>query len=347
MEIKPGAHVRFLNFTGEGTVRRLLPKNIVVVEDENGFETPVLASEVVVVEATDEFNFTRTQPAPKAADEAKPKQTPKPASRESYELTPDYETPEGEQLSLFLAFVPSDIRHLSESSFDLYVVNDSNYFVSFVIAEAGELLRVRWNDTIEPQTKLLLGTVSYEDLNDLQNLRVQAFAYKNTLYNFKPAVDSPLSLRLTRFFKMHSFVENDFFDSPALLEPVVRNDFSVADALRTPTAQEKPKPVRQQISKPNQHPELLEVDLHITALMDNTNGLSPKDMLDYQLEKFNEVMKANLKRKGTKIVFIHGKGEGKLRAEIIRNLKLFYPVCTYQDANFQKYGFGATMVTIH
>ena len=85
---------------------------------------------------------------------------------------------------------------------------------------------------------------------------------------------------------------------------------------------------------------------HIDQLIDNKNGLSRADMLNYQLDKFNKVMQENLKRKGQKIVFIHGKGEGVLRAEIEKLLKKKYYKCTYQDASFQQYGFGATQVTI-
>lgn len=344
--VKVGDKVRFLNSTGGGTVRKFQSKNIVLVEEEDGFETPVLTSDIVVVEETNEYNFVKGTPH-KDVPEAN-KAVPERAGQK-YEPVDFEETADGEQLSVMLAFVPTDVRKLQESKFDMYIVNDSNYYVNFVIAVEDEhgQLNARHADMVEPQTKLLLETLSYDDLNDLQNMRVQAVAYKKHSYDFKPAIDTPLTLRLTRFFKMHSFVENDFFDEPALIENIVRRDFSVADMLAAPTSEQKPKPQRERISKPNQKPELIEIDLHINELIDNTNGLQPKDMLDYQIEKFNEVMKANLKRKGTKIVFIHGKGEGKLRAEILRNLKLYYPACTAQDANFQKYGFGATMVTIH
>lgn len=342
--IKIGDKVRFLNSTGGGTVRKFQSKNIVLVEEEDGFETPVLTSDIVVVEETNEYNFVTGTPR---KEETEKKPAPE---KQKYELVDFEETSEGEQLSVMLAFVPTDVRKLQESKFDMHIVNDSNYYVNFVIAVEDDhgRLNVRHADMIEPQTKLMLETLTYDDLNDVQNMRVQAVAYKKHSYDFKPAIDTPLTLRLTRFFKMHSFVENDFFDEPALIENIVKKDFSVADALlNAPTEEQKPKPQRQRISKPNQKPELVEIDLHINELIDNTNGLQPKDMLDYQIEKFNEVMKANLKHKGTKIVFIHGKGEGKLRAEILRNLKLYYPACTAQDANFQKYGFGATMVTIH
>lgn len=343
MSIKIGDKVRFLNTTGGGTVRGFQGKNIVLVEEEDGFQTPALVTDVVVVAETNQYNFAVSRPAaPK--DEPKMPETKKP---EQYTVGDDYETPEGEQLSLFLAFVPSDYKHPGESQFDIYIVNDSNYYMSFCIATADGRMKVRHNDTIEPQTKLWLEKITADDLNAFQSLRVQAFAYKKCEYDFKPAIDTPLRLNLQRFFKMHSFVENDFFDEPALLESIVRQDFSIADVLNMPTKEQKPRPQRERISKPHAHPDMLEIDLHINALMDNTNGLTPKDMFDYQMEKFDEVMRANIRRKGTKIVFIHGKGEGALRAEILRQLKKHYPACDVQDANFQKYGFGASMVTIH
>jgi dsDNA-specific endonuclease/ATPase MutS2 len=92
---------------------------------------------------------------------------------------------------------------------------------------------------------------------------------------------------------------------------------------------------------------MLEVDLHIHELLDNTNGFSNKEMLDCQLREFRRVMDENIKNKGQKIVFIHGKGEGVLRNELIKELKRVYKGCTWQDASFREYGFGATMVVIH
>ncbi len=96
-----------------------------------------------------------------------------------------------------------------------------------------------------------------------------------------------------------------------------------------------------------QKSDIIEVDLHITELLDDTNGLSNKDMLECQMKEFRRVMDENLKNKGQKIVFIHGKGEGVLRNELLRVLKHAYKNCTWQDASFREYGFGATMVIVH
>ena len=81
--------------------------------------------------------------------------------------------------------------------------------------------------------------------------------------------------------------------------------------------------------------------------MDNLTGMTPGAILEYQMDKFREVMDANLTKHGQRIVFIHGKGEGKLRQHLLDELHRRYPRCTAQDASFREYGFGATQVTIH
>lgn len=88
------------------------------------------------------------------------------------------------------------------------------------------------------------------------------------------------------------------------------------------------------------------MDLHADALLPTLSGLSARDILDYQLKVFRETLDAHLRRRGTKIVFIHGKGEGVLRAALVKTLKSHYRSCRWQDASFQEYGYGATLVTI-
>lgn len=69
-------------------------------------------------------------------------------------------------------------------------------------------------------------------------------------------------------------------------------------------------------------------------------------MLNLQIDEFSRIMDENLKHKGQKIVFIHGKGEGVLRNAILKELNHRYKGHDVQDASFREYGFGATQVTI-
>ena len=51
--MKIGDKVRFLNEVGGGTIAGFEGKNIVLVEDQDGFEVPMLCSQVVVIETNE------------------------------------------------------------------------------------------------------------------------------------------------------------------------------------------------------------------------------------------------------------------------------------------------------
>ena len=56
------------------------------------------------------------------------------------------------------------------------------------------------------------------------------------------------------------------------------------------------RPIRRPVQKHQpKKPGLLEIDLHISELVDSTAGLSPADMLNLQIDEFRKVMDANLK----------------------------------------------------
>lgn len=351
--IKIGDNVRYLNSVGGGIVRSFKNKDIVLVEEEDGFETPVLVTEVVVVKPTNQYNFPidekpQQQPAVEAEEaEVEPEIVIPP-----YKWNERNETADGEKLSLYLAFVPADIKQLQSSDLELYIVNDSNYYIRFSLSNTDKKATLRCTDCVEPQTKLHLETISRMAVNDVAHIRFQAFAYKNIPFDAKPAIDAPLHIAPIKFYKLHSFKENDFFDEDAMLFTIIENDIlnlgtqidpvELQNAINSKNT--KPEHKVSKSSRPQQ--EIIEVDLHINELVDNTNGLSRADMLQLQLDTFNRTMQENLKNRGQKIVFIHGKGEGILRAEIEKTLRRKYPKCQFADASFQQYGFGATQVTI-
>ena len=71
---------------------------------------------------------------------------------------------------------------------------------------------------IEPNTKVFMEQFAYTDLNDLTETCVQLFAYKaDKPFERKRALDTRIRIDATKFYKLNTFRENDFFDSPALL----------------------------------------------------------------------------------------------------------------------------------
>ncbi len=111
---------------------------------------------------------------------------------------------------------------------------------------------------------------------------------------------------------------------------------------------EKESLKRKQAAKPKkkekEHPAM-EVDLHIHQLTNSTRGMTKHDMLTLQLDTARRQLEFAIKKRIPKIVFIHGVGEGVLKLEL-EYLFGRYNNIAYYDANYQKYGLGATEVKI-
>ena len=90
---------------------------------------------------------------------------------------------------------------------------------------------------------------------------------------------------------------------------------------------------------------VLEVDLHIEKLVPSKRGMSNYDILTLQMETAKRQLDFAVKNRMPKVVFIHGVGEGVLKAELDFMLGR-YDNISFQDANYQKYGLGATEVYI-
>lgn len=353
--MKIGDKVRFLSEIGGGIVKGFRGKDQVLVEDADGFDIPMPMRECVVIE-TDDYNIKRK---PTATVQKKEEPT-KPTKPEMPVMQRQVEVRGGDTLNIFLAYVPEDAKAMSTTPFEAYLVNDSNYYLYYTYLSAeGKAWKNRSHGLVEPNTKLLLEEFTKECLNEMERVAVQLIALKDGKpAGIKPAVCVELRIDTVKFYKLHTFSDSDFFEQPALIYDIVKNDmpnkqvYVSAEELQTVLLQKKSvdKLKSQPIVKPqhshDRRSEVIEVDLHIDELLDDTHGMGNSEILNYQLDKFREVMEANKQKREQKIVFIHGKGDGVLRKTILDELRRKYSNCRCQDASFQEYGFGATMVTI-
>ena len=89
----------------------------------------------------------------------------------------------------------------------------------------------------------------------------------------------------------------------------------------------------------------MEVDLHIHQLTSSHKHLSNHEMLNLQLDTARRQLEFAINKRIQRIVFIHGVGEGVLKMELDYLLSRYNNVKFY-DADYQKYGLGATEVYI-
>lgn len=375
--VKPGDTVRFLHTVGGGIVKRVDGRMAYVEED--GFEIPVLAAELVVVvpaghKAPDfgaklvfdqnAFDTGRRTPEIPPSKEVAP---PGAISAATVKPAPAPETPYGNRLNIALAFEPQNPKELSKTTFTAVLVNDSNFFLDFIFASRSGDSRewkIAYRATVEPNELIDLATFTHETLQDIEHISLQAFAYKpEKPFELKKPIDFSRRLDLKKFYKLHCFRPGRYFDNPVMELMVVKDDKpetplqapDLAALLEKDSTAAKPKaadaPRKKGKKNDADNPHMLlppvEIDLHIDELLDSTAGMQPADILTYQLNTVREEMKRHSRRIGQKIIFIHGKGEGVLRQAVLKLLRREFPKAELQDASFQEYGFGATLVTIH
>lgn len=221
--MKIGDKVRFLSEVGGGVVAGFQGKNIVLVEDEDGFQIPTSITDVVVID-NDDYNIKHdVQNVSTVKDEDEDYD---PADRPVTFTAQPEERKGGDALSVYLGFVPVDIKEITNTKFEVYLINDSNYYIDFTyLTVEGTSWNLRSKGTVEPNTKLFIEEFGREVLNELERVAVQFVAYKKDKgFLLKPAVDAQLRIDTVKFYKLHTFQENDFFEQSALIYTLIEND---------------------------------------------------------------------------------------------------------------------------
>lgn len=363
-DIKRGDKVRFLNDVGGGVVTRVDGKTI-YVEDEIGFEVPMPVSEVVIVGKNDENKIEKSVEKEGTSTTSEP--IPKDGSFKSVDEDAGDNDFEEEDLideslddtnpRVYLAFLDNG-KEDDSPLLALNLVNDSNFHVHYLIVEMGDdgLARFMFQGLVQPNTKEFLDQLRATDLD--VNWRVQLIlSRKDKPFQLFEPVSEFVKVKANKFFRDNSFQNNDFFEEKAVLLPLIKSelerkveDLSEKDTRKIlqekgefSSVQPKDQPKKQPKKKQS---DIIEVDLHIHELLDDTRGLSNADMLKVQMDHFHKIMEENLKNIGQKLVFIHGIGNGTLKHELRRQLNTRYKKHNFQDASFREYGFGATMVII-
>lgn len=353
MNIKINDIVRFIDDVGGGRVSRIEGRTI-YVEDDNGFERPALERDLVVVGQVTASRYERPITPTPIGKPDKPAAPPKP------EPLPVVEEPDGDRLNIVVAYEARELKHLNTTTFFASLTNDSNYFLYATYLTRGDdypTWTTRWHGIVEPNIQVDLGEVGHADLNDMTHIAVQYIAFKQGKeFELKNPALVEKRLNVNKFVKLHCFQEHRYYDVPVIAVDITRNDRpeskytidsgELQAALNGENKHNASTSPRHRKRKPAQS-EPVVVDLHIHELLDSTAGMSNGDILNYQLDKFNETMRDYLGEPGRRIVFIHGKGEGVLRRAILEEVKRHYSHCEVQDASFQEYGFGATQITIH
>ncbi len=408
--IQVGDTIRYLNASGGGIVKRI-ERGVAWVEGPDGFELPTPIHECVLVDSRDTFVpaykppvAKRIEPAVQQTKSSALVSTPAATEPSEQDLSfvaplskgPWFDRSGGEQVQVHVAYLPVSYEHFGQSSYETYLINESNYHLLFTYSTAtptgGQKLRSA--GVLEPDMRVLVEEFEASEINDHAVSHFQFVAYKpERTYRSMPPVERQVRMDVVKLAKRHSFRENPFFDEDALVLPVLESYDGVRQApaeepqpapsrsgalpqraierAEPVTTQQKvtPKAPQKPARKSNDNkpkaerkqPELLptpeptpvsseqtieKVGLEAERILPNATGMTPHEILLYQLKNFRRELDKRLERRGSKVIFIHGAGQGILHQLIINRIEQDYPMVQYRDVTFDGFPMGAIEVTI-
>jgi hypothetical protein len=300
MKLKKGDKVRFLNDVGGGTVIRIIDEKMVEIMNEDEFEVPVLAVDLVriskneneilkddlieeqdIFEEDADFDFRTDRDEPEE-------------DIEEYENTIEY-IEGNDELNLYAALVPLDANKITESELALYLINDSNFQAQAMAFELDdEDASLIWNVHLEANTKVFIKTYTRSNLGVFPKLRFQFLFYRYGKFPSQAPLQKDVEVAPLKFYKAGSFIENDYFDEDVMLIKLndadlekVYSQISDEDFQKIKIEKSESDKIanrlKEKYSVRQSSLGIKEVDLHIHELLDDFRGLSNAEMLNIQM----------------------------------------------------------------
>ena len=330
---------------------------MVMVEVEDGFEIPTLITDLVL--------DYRSQPAPTKQQETvervqKEVQGQQLLAQQQAEAARKGSlrrfAKEAEKEGVYMAFVPHEQQWLLTGSLDVVLVNHTPYemLYTFTIKEEDKFVNVDYGQ-IDKYEKIVIETISRDDLEYWLNGVVQAVLTAETSDCVLLPLNAPFSLRVGRFMKEGSYLSSGILGEKSVmicLSELIALKHGDSDFTRIMKegvgSQASAKSLVKQEAAIDKHktgPCEAVVDLHIGELVDNILGLSSHDMFKIQIDYFKKMLDSAIAADYTKVAFIHGVGNGVLKNAIIDELKN-YQNTENRMASIAKFGVGAIDVIL-
>ena len=344
-----GDKVRLLRAKEQGVVSRFLPGDMIEIEIEDGFRIPVMRSELVSVSPLESERLLKT-------NTFAPQKTTAPAA-------PAILSNQG----IYLAFVA-----VNDREYTLHLINNTDWEFAYALGEesaapgGGVQFRGLHSGLLKPKSQQKMNDLyAHAQFEDWPTFVVQGLWFRAGKSSLRPPLIKRFKARATTFFKQKTTL-------PVLNQPGFQTQLdedvnvpgspaagsSQLPANPTPAQSRmttiRPDELKAEMLKPKSSPMGVSierptsvVDLHIEALLPNGPGnRTSADLLKLQLDTFERSLENAIASGMSDVTFIHGIGSGALRSELHRRLGQHPNVKFFEDAQKQKFGYGATKVTI-
>lgn len=353
-----GDRVRMVHSPEEGIIIKILNKEMVEVEIEDGFGVPALKSELVVIASEENKRFGEVTTDKTQNIKQKKTKHQESISSKSKEVVATK--------GIFIAF-----QELNDKKMALYLINNTDFDLLFIVGrERNSTYESTFRDLLRSKTKMKIADADLQNFDKWGMFILQFLFFKQGIQTFKPPFLKKIRFRANTFFKSKQTApilekEAYLFQIDKDLEEINNVLEQVEEVLTTkekpsqpakidveklkagmfekqPQAYNKDEKSFQNFIKPAKH----EVDLHIEEITKDYEKMNSTEIIQLQLKTFEKEFENAIANGMSEIIFIHGVGNGKLRTEIHKRLSKSSDIEYYKDARKEKFGYGATQVKL-
>jgi hypothetical protein len=312
-----------------------------LVDVDNGFEIPVSTNELV----KDSFPTSdkkRIDTSPKPVLEVPP-----------IASTFNFGYFNQAKDKLFICFEATDNTNVTQSDLIVRLINTTSYFLLLNCFSANTADFVwKMNAIVEPESTVELFRLKREKINECREIRLEILWFKKQKFEFQKPLLLNVKVKQDKLFLEKNFAESTFSKAKSYLQeiyvwpvPLTIPEDELRKHFEKSVIPKNDKQVVALFKQQQRRIEEREIDLHIEELVENFSGLSNAQIVQIQVNNFMKNLDEAISLRLKKLIVIHGKGNGRLKAEVYRALEN-YPKLKAQDASFAKYGTGATEILI-
>jgi len=359
MNLNIGDKVSFLNEKREGVVTQIRNDGTVLVAIEDGFEIPVIPEELI-----------RRSGKKNIPEETKSRATNL-QEKEILDVPEETEVPEEISFpkktditvkgGIYFCFVTGECLDIIDD-YAVYLLNTSEKELLFSVSLLSKSVYIdRYAGIANPHSMVLLDFFDKDGLSEWERGRLRAIVVNNFEEMYTDIIDVKMQDGVLEHFD-DNIVKLPVMDLKARLLPAV---FLKNQPSHPPSNDNTGKAAKvsglkivghiddlhkskalQVLQKHTVASGIAEVDLHIDELVDNLEGFTHHQLFMKQINYFRKCLDAAFDAKYSRIIFIHGKGNGKLRDAIRKEILERFPAIEIFDASMAKYGTGATELKI-
>lgn len=246
------------------------------------------------------------------------------------------------QKGAFLAFHQTTLKN-----YTIYLINDTltSFSFEFKLFLHQKIIH-GFNKVIPANTFFPIGEFLHEQFNDTPSIE-----FKCSNFNKQIKLKYRKFIRASSSTPLMGLDTYNFFLFKALNPYVKKRRPSIQDYTNT-HKQEQAKLIAP-INKLYRSFDLIdaasfepEVDLHAEKLVNDTSEFTSRELYELQLNVLEHFITKAVALNQKEVFIIHGLGKGKLKQGVDDFLRFHGDVKTYKNEFHEKYGFGATKVTL-